>query len=315
MDSTKRIQQALEASRYYYQDNYDQSKIARVMSLSRPTISRLLQFARDNGYVTIQINDPYADVTDLEAQLKQKYGLANVAIAYVPTGDYDHIIDKLGQAAADYLQRTVTDNTLIGVTWGKTMQQVAAHLDPAQNEQQGVKMVQLKGSVTHAQTSNFANEIINQFTQAFHAETEMLPLPVIFDNAKTHDLVLEDRHIQYIIDEGRRADVAIFTVGTVRDDALLFKLGYLNSDEILRLQRQAVGDINSRFITATGEIADEPINARTIGVDLNELQHKRDSILVAGGARKLAAIRGALAGHYATTLITDEKTAKALLAD
>ena len=59
----------------------------------------------------------------------------------------------------------------------------------------------------------------------------------------TKELVEQDRHIHHIIEMGKQANIAIFTVGTVRDEALLFRLGYLDKDETNILKKQAVGDI------------------------------------------------------------------------
>mgnify|MGYP000856150316 CR=1 FL=1 len=313
--SSKRVKQALKVAHYYYQGNMDQSKIAQEMGLSRPTVSRLLQLARDNGYVKIEIKDPFEDVYYLEQQLEKKYQLQRAIVVYAPSSDYQTIIQKIGQATADYLQKIVTDDDIIGVTWGKTLREIAISLNPDTNHQQNVRIVQLKGGVTHSMTDNFASEVMRDFTQAFHAKSDSLPLPVIFDNAKTKELVTEDRHIQYVIQQGQKANIAVFTVGTVYDDAMLFKLDYLDEKEIMKLKKESVGDISSRFIKADGEIADEGNNRRTIGIELDDLRQKKHAFFVDGGARKLAAIRGALVGQYANTLVIDEGTARLLLAE
>ncbi|WP_285168573.1 sugar-binding domain-containing protein, partial [Mycobacterium tuberculosis] len=85
-----------------------------------------------------------------------------------------------------------------------------------------------------------------------------------------------------IIKAGEATNIALFTSGTVRSDAMLFNLGYLNATEIKRLQASSVGDIVSRFITKDGTIADSAINARTVGIQLEALKHKKYAILVAG---------------------------------
>lgn len=141
----------------------------------------------------------------------------------------------------------------------------------------------------------------------------MLPLPVIFDNALTRDIVLKDRFINAIVRQGDRTDIAVFTCGTVRDDAMLFKLGYLSRKEITMLQHKAVGDVLSRFIAADGSIADDNIDARTVGIRLHRLRKKPCSILVAGGPSKIASMRAALQGGYANVLITDSQAAMRLL--
>lgn len=58
----------------------------------------------------------------------------------------------------------------------------------------------------------------------------------------TKELVEQDRHIHHIIEMGKQANIAIFTVGTVRDEALLFRLGYFDKDETSLLK-------NNRSVT------------------------------------------------------------------
>ena len=126
-------------------------------------------------------------------------------------------------------------------------------------------------------------------------------------------MVEADRHIGRIVELGRQANIAIFTVGTVKEDALLFKLGYFNEEEQQLLMNSGAGDICSRFFDAEGQLISEEINSRTVGIDLAELRNKEKSILVAGGQRKIEAIHAALKGYYANILVTDQYTAQALL--
>lgn len=310
---SKRIKQSLRAARFYYESNYDQSKIAKEMGLSRPTVSRLLQYAKDNGYVQIKIVDPFNDAISLENRFEEKYGLDKVIVVYTPSTDYKTIIQNIGKAGAEYLESIVKDGDSIGVTWGHTMSVVAKNLSAKDNPQENVKVVQLKGGVSHSETNNFAREIISEFATAFHTTAESLPLPVIFDNAETSRLVKQDTHTKYIMDEGKKTNIALYTVGTVKDDAMLFNLGYLKSSEIDSLKKNAVGDISSRFINSKGEIADENINERTIGIGLDDLKGKEYSILIAGGEQKIESIRAALRGKYPNVFITDENTARILL--
>ncbi|CAM3759197.1 hypothetical protein COLU111180_06925 [Cohnella lubricantis] len=69
----------------------------------------------------------------------------------------------------------------------------------------------------------------------------------------------------------------------------------------------------THYIDSNGNIIAEHLNQRAIGIDLEELRRKDQSILVAGGAEKVAGIAGALRGKYANVLITDLFTAKYLL--
>lgn len=107
--------------------------------------------------------------------------------------------------------------------------------------------------------------------------------------------------------------MAVFTVGTTEDNATLFSLGYLNTSEIKKLQRTAVGDIVSQFVDEQGQIVDPELAKRTMAIPLDVLKATRQSILVAGGMNKLPAIQAALNGRYANVLVTDLHNAQALL--
>jgi deoxyribonucleoside regulator len=82
---------------------------------------------------------------------------------------------------------------------------------------------------------------------------------------------------------------------------------------IKMVNEKAVGDICSRFFDKDGEVCNESLNERTLGVKLEDLRNKEYSILVAGGPNKIEGIYGALKGNYANVLITDQFSAKFLL--
>lgn len=59
----------------YYLLDYNQNDIAKKLGVSRPTVSRLLQQAKEEGIVEIKINDPAEDIQQLATQLEQKFNL------------------------------------------------------------------------------------------------------------------------------------------------------------------------------------------------------------------------------------------------
>lgn len=301
---------SIDVARLYYKSDYSQQQIASELGISRPTVSRLLQYAKEQGYVKIEIADPVENVGDLETTLARRYGLQEVRIAYSPLNTYEEIKKHIGVKTADYLHEVVQDGDIIGVSWGTTMHHVAAHLKP--KAVKGAQIVQLKGGVSHSESKTYADEIVERFAAAFSTIARYLPLPVIFDTPEIKDMVEQDRHIRRIIELGRQSNIAIFTVGTVKDDALLFRLGYIGAADKAKLQRTGVGDICSRFFDAAGCLCNQEIDNRTVGIRLEDLRNKERSILVAGGARKIDAIKAALAGSYANILITDQYTAREL---
>ncbi|WP_295731328.1 sugar-binding transcriptional regulator [uncultured Limosilactobacillus sp.] len=309
--SAAQLKAAIMVSRLYYIDKISQTAIAQKLKLSRPTVSRLLQLAQDQNIVQITINNPFEQAASIPQKLIQKYRLKKVLIADQVGDSYQSILDQLGILAADYLNSVVQDNDTIGLTWGTTMAAIAQHLQP--NQKKNVQTVYLKGTVSNSSRNNYSSIITQQFNASFHTQTETLPVPVIFDNQKTRDLVLQDQFIKRIIKQGEAAQIALFTVGTTRPEAMLFQLGYFTNEQIHFLETHAVGDVLSQFITKSGQLAAPEIAQRTVSLPLSALKHKRQSILVAGGIEKLPAIHAALIGGYANVLITDLNNAQQLV--
>ena len=312
MDTKRQIKQAVTISRLYYLEGATQAQIAKQLNLSRPTISRALQYARDNNIVNIQVNDPLSNVDDLKTQLQSKYRLDDVVIADVGSaGNYQEDLDLLGQAAAAYLPQIIQDNDTIGISWGRTLAAVARHLQPS--DRKNVQVVYLKGTVANSTHNNFVVEVTKHFNACYHTQAEILPLPVIFDNQDIKKMVVKDRFIHSILTAAQQAQVALFTVGTTAPDATLFELGYLSKQEIAKLQKESVGDIVSQFVDAEGQIVDPALTARTVALSIDQLKGKRQAVLIAGGMAKLPAIRAALAGRYANVLVTDTNVALHLI--
>ncbi|KRL96317.1 sugar-binding transcriptional regulator [Limosilactobacillus equigenerosi] len=310
MKTQARITLALEVSQRYYMLDQNQSQIATELAISRASVSRLLKFAREQGLVTIEIHNPLTAVETLANRIKEQYHLKDVVV--VPTKRADeNPVQAVGKAGAKYLQSHVKDHDIIGIGWGKTVYEVARQLTP--QDFTDVQVVQMKGSAADNATNNFAYEAINDFAKAYQTNPQYLPLPVIFDQATTKQVIEQDRHISRTLDLGRQANVALFTVGTVRSSAMLFKLGYLTAAEQHRLQANSVGDAFSRFIDAEGQIADEQINQRTIGIELDALKQKETSILVVGKVAKVPATKAVLTAGYANVLIIDQLSAENLI--
>lgn len=301
----------IDAARLYYDSDFSQQEIANTLGISRPTVSRLLQQAKELGYVRIEIIDPLEDHHNLAKEIKKKYNLQSVEVCYSPIDDYSEVTQIITKKAADVLGDLVHDGDIVGVTWGTTMYHIAKKLE--KKSVKGVEVIQLNGGISYSKTNTYASETVNMFAEAFNTIPRYLPLPVIFDNPQVKEMVESDRHIERLIELGKQSNIGIFTVGTVKKDALLFRVGYFNEDEEQDIQTYAVGDICSRFFDNKGQIYSNLLNSRTIGIELDELRNKEKSILVAGGEKKTEAIHGALVGKYANILITDQFTAKRLL--
>lgn len=303
--------QSIDAAKLYYLSGLSQAEVAAELGVSRPTVSKLLQHARESGFVVISLHDPREGADEVVDKLKARYGLVDVRVVRPASSQRADLLTDLGVTGAALLEELVTDGMKVGVSWGNTMFAVSEHLR-AQNLS-GVQVIQLKGGHSHSERNTRDVETLARFARAFNAEMQMLPLPVILDSAETKELVEADRHIASIMRAGAAADVAVFTVGDVHRESLLLNLGVLSESEIEALLGSAVGDVCSRFYDADGNVAHPLIDARTVGISVANLRSRPVRVLVAGGLEKADAIRVALEMGMATHLVIDHATAERIV--
>ena len=199
---TDKLVQSQEVAELYYQQNLSQLEIAKRLDISRPTVSRLLQFARDRGIVKIEITNPLLDSYNLAEQLSEKY---NATVRVVPGNPLEATFrHNYGRYAAQILTSLVKPGDIIGIGWGKTVHLLAENIE--EQALNGVRVVQLKGSVSYdASQKTYAYESANELAAAYHGRPEFLPLPVIFDNRTTKEMVEQDRHIANTLELGRQS--------------------------------------------------------------------------------------------------------------
>lgn len=307
----RRDEQSIEAVKLYYQQELSQAEVAARMGLSRPTVAKLLARGRERGFVTIEIHDPREDASEIALRLEKRFGLVSVRVAHGRDMTESEAIEQVGRVGADVVTQLVRDGMSVGISWGRTMSALAAHLPRA--PRQGVRVVQLKGGTSFSERATHEFEIMRAFCEAFDAQPRYLPLPVIFQDTAMLSIVRRDRAIERVLQEGRGVDVAVFTVGALGREALSLNLGQLDDAEVDALMRDAVGDACSRFFTREGGVALASVDRRTVGITLEELRARPVRVLVAGGRIKAEALDTALHMGLATHLVVDQDLALALL--
>ena len=131
----------------YYNQDMSQKQIADQLGLSRPTISRMIAGAKEQGIVTITVkNLEDTDYVDLERTIETIYDLKEV-IVVAHEGNPERQKQTLGKAAASYLKRVIKDNTVVGVSMGTTLYSVVSQIDDVSAK--NVLFVPLIGGMGH----------------------------------------------------------------------------------------------------------------------------------------------------------------------
>lgn len=304
---------SIEVARMYYEYDKNQQEIAKSLSISRPTVSKLLKHAKDKQYITIQINSPIESHASLENNLKEKFNLKTVKIAHTNLfGDSEETIKKaLGKTTAEYLADIVKDGSRIGISWGETIYNVAQQLEP--KIVNNVEVTQLKGGMNLVHANTHDQEIMTQFVKNFHAVGQYIPLPVIFDSQLSMEALMKEKQMQVILERLNTLDIAVYTIGHISEQSLVVQNEYITVDELATLQRTAVCDICSRFIDEHANPVIEELDSRTFGITIKQLKKVENSILIASGDLKLDGIYTTLKNGVPNVLVTDSITAVKLM--
>lgn len=303
-----------KVAKLYYESGLRQREIAERLRLSRPKVSRILNQARDEGIVQITVIPRSSDHHALEIDLEDRFQLNEVVVVEVNREDPQRAIsEKIGQAAADYLSRTIQDGDVIGVSWGTTVNAMVNALQPttAQNTQ----VIQLIGGLGAPEAEVHATSLCQRMAHVLGSRLTLIPAPGIVDSEEVRRILLSDRFVETAFMLFATVNVAYVGIGAPTPDSVIIRDGSIISQEELNELKSlgAVGDIALRFFDAAGRPVTSPIDGRVIGITLDQLRKVERIVGVTGGPKKLPVIYGALVGGWINILITDQLTAKSLL--
>lgn len=307
---------------FYYVGGLNQEETASRLGLHRSRVNRLLSEAREKGLVSITIQSDLARLLEVEARLVRRYGL-DVCLTTPPIG-FEKIERNpelataqglvarraVGSAAANFLRGKLEKGpTTIGVSWGRTIEQMAVQLAGVRNPQ--ARFVSLIGSLDRNLASN-SFEVIQALAVRTGGQGHFLALPFIADTEDDRDVLLSQRTVANTLAVAEAAELHIISVGELDRRSFLSERAMLSEDEMESLHASgAVADTLGRFFDAEGREVDHPLRRRTLAVDLDRLRGK-DIVLLAAGLSKLEAISALLKAGFVKGLVIDGDTALAL---
>jgi DNA-binding transcriptional regulator LsrR (DeoR family) len=305
-----------KVARMYYGQGLRQTEIMERLNVSQSTISRLLKRAEAEGIVRITVAVPAGAHPDLEEGLQAAYGLKEVIVMDC-VDDEAQIVQDLGAAAAFYMETTLRPGDVIGISsWSAALLAMVDAMHPSQKGA-GARVVQILGGIGNPAAEVHATHLTQRMANLIGGTATLLPAPGVVGSAEARKVMLRDQFVQRAMELFRSVTVALVGIGGVEPSHLLSLSGNVfSSQELKELSaRGAVGDICLRFFDRRGIPVATPLADRVIGMSLEEMRRVNRVVGIAGGWRKNAAIRGALAGRWINVLITDRRTAEQLLAE
>ncbi|WP_102866770.1 sugar-binding transcriptional regulator [Pseudovibrio exalbescens] len=300
----------LHSAWLYYQDGLNQTDIAEVLGVSRASVVKYLQQARELGHVKITLDQERYAKAAVAAELQVKYNLDNVLIAPADEGQTP-VRTRLAKAGAMYLDHVVADGDVIGVAWGRTIHELSLHLP--RKPLHDVSVVQMIGSM-YGQSGFAAEECSSQIANKFNGNGMNLHVPAIVSSARLATELQAEPIVRSHFSVLEKCNRSLFVIGNCSPRNSVVRSGIINEEEMEKYrQLGAVGVICGRFLDAEGRPVITELDLRVLGVNLAQLRQMPNRIMIGGGPTNHEAVLAAIRGGFVSDLITDHDTARFLL--
>ena len=307
----RKLDLAARAAWLYYVAGRRQDEIAAQLNASRQAVQRLVSLAVSEKLIKFRLDHPIATCVALGEELRTRHGLAFCSIQ--PSDGIDtRPAPGVAIAAAEYLTTYLAerDPLVLAFSTGRTLAAVVDEM-PAMDCPQH-KLVSLVGTISRdGRASSY--EVVRRLAERTGAECFPIPTPVVASSVEERRLLQTQRSFTVVRDLARQAVAAFVGIGHLGWQSPMHRDHFVTDDEVMELiERGAVGEIAGWAYDGAGRLIECSVNERNAALPLAELVNAR-MIGVSAGSDRILAIAAALRAGLLGGLITDERTAEALL--
>lgn len=298
----------------YHVEHKRQAEIADMLRMSQATVSRMLKRAEQEDIVRTTVIPPAGTFAELETALRERYGLTEAIVIDCSEDRDGAIMARIGEAAAHFLEITLQQNEIIGVSsWSQTILRMVDNIHPMKGTHARY-IVQTLGGMGAPSVQIHATQLTARLAKLTGGEARVLPVQGVASSREAKLVMLADPFVRETMDLFDRISLAIVGIGAVEPSELLARSGNVFSPQELATLNEAgvVGEISLRFYDKLGKQVKTPLDERVIGITLGELTKADRVMALAGGESKTNAIAGALKLGVIDVLVTDKFTAARL---
>lgn len=290
-------------AKLHYEAEMSQVDIARRLGVSTATISRLLQRARAEGIVRIEVLD-LATPEGITTQLVEALGLRDAAVIETPAaGALAALAAPLG---ALLKQAGLTAGSVVAIGWGRAIREV---IQAGLPRIPGVLTVAATGGMQQQAPHFQINEFVRLAAEEFGGTPHFIHAPYL-PSSELREVFLGDATIRDSVALWDRTDVAIVGIGLPHAINPPEASAATLSEQALF---HAAGDVIRHYFDAEGTLIPWEGEGRMIAMSPAQLRAVPLVIGVAASSEKAMAIIGAVRARLINALVTDTKTAQAIL--
>ena len=307
-DDVRELRLAAEVARRFYLQDLSKVEIAAQLGLSRFKVARLLERAREEGIVRIQVAEPEVDAR-LSAVLSAALKVPRVLV--LDSVDVALRTEQVGALAASYVHDVLKPGDYLGLAWSRSTQSFAEELKPVKS----CTVVQMCGVLAHTVGEEQSVELVRRAASNLGARALAFYAPLIVPDATTAKTLRRQPGIADALRCCDRLSVAVIAIGEWREDCSTVHDYLAPREQAQFAKRGAVAESAGILFDARGRLLPDGLQDRTIAISAAQLRRAGEVIALATDAERSAAIRAITASGLVTTLVTHRQAAEQVLRD
>ncbi|MDX3926108.1 MAG: sugar-binding domain-containing protein [Shinella sp.] len=290
-------------AKLHYVSDMSQVDIAKQLGVSTATISRLLQKARAAGIVRIEVID-LTSPEEITAELIQQLGLKTAAVVDMANAiSLGALASPLGAMLKDF---GLTANSVLGIGWGRAVREVVLAGLP---RIPGIVTVPMTGGMQQPAPHFQINEFVRQAAEQMGGTPHFLHAPYL-SSPELRDAFLGDATVRETLSLWDRMSAAVVGIGLPHAINPPEASAATPNEQALS---QVAGDVIRHYFDYNGTILHWDGEERMIAASPEQLAGTPLVIGVAADEKKAASIIGAVRARMINALVTDTRTAQAIL--
>ena len=295
-------------ARMYYLEDRSKSDIADEIGVSRFRVARLLDAAKRDGIVRIEIRSAGGLHADLSLQLQQAWGLSHAVVLDVPEDDQPQLRRRLGEVAAGLLLDTVSADDVLGMAWARSLSAVGEAL----TKFVACDVVQLTGALSRPDGSDVLG-LVRRIARAGGGTPHVYYAPMIMPDAGAARALRRQPEVMRAAALVPRVTVAVVGIGAWAPGLSTIHDSVEPPARVSVQNAGVVAEISGVFVGADGAPLTPPLSKRIIGLTADQLAAIETVVAIAYGEAKVHAAAAALRSGLVNGLVTHTGLAQRLV--
>ncbi len=305
----KRIERLIQVAQMYYEDNMNQSEIAKAIGISRPLVSVLLTEARESGVVSITVNHVENAQQLMSQQLESRFGVDTVLI--IPDERTTDATDNgMAKAAFEYCFAPARGVKSVGVGWGSLLGRMADWAETQEEERtlQG-RIFPLIGGIGASYRGYHTNEIARILSAKTGLAADYLYMPAFFDSETELEFA---RHMETYLSLCEKWDDMDLALVNISNYPSYPDLGVEYRFGNRLLKEGAVCRVLAHYFNLSGGSIEASVD-NVMQASVEQLSAAKRTVAVCSALLRPGSVVGALAAGFIDTLLLPQSLARRIL--